>query len=38
MAEDEVEEEKEKEQQVADMHNIEQTLRELLKAVEQMKK
>ena len=38
MAEDEVEEEKEKEKQVADMRNIEQTLRELLKAVEQMKK
>ena len=38
MAADETEEEKEKAKQVTDMKNIEGTLRELLKAVEQMKK
>lgn len=38
MAADETEEEKEKEKQNADMRNIEHTLRELLAAVEQMKK
>lgn len=38
MAADETEEEQEKEKQNADMKNIEQTLRELLTAIEQMKK
>ncbi len=38
MAADETAEEKEKAQQITDMKNIEETLRELLAAVEQMKK